>query len=254
MIHALAIGNYRSLLKLIVPLGQLNLISGANASGKSNLYRALRLLSEMAQGGVVHSIANEGGLDSTFWAGPENISNKMHIGEVAVQGGPKHKSVRLRLGFCSDTFAYAISLGLPVPGNLGPSAFSLDPEIKRECIKLYQHGLLRPLTASELSDGTLRYLLWVAALLTPRPPSLMVLNEPETSLHPDLLSALARLIAKAVNSTQIWVVTHSSRLINELERSDQCHSLRLEKNLGQSQLSGQGILDQPAWMWPDNSR
>jgi len=41
------------------------------------------------------------------------------------------------------------------------------------------------------------YLLWIAALLTPRPPALMVLNEPETSLHPDLLPALARLIARA---------------------------------------------------------
>ena len=58
-----------------------------------------------------------------------------------------------------------------------------------------QHGLLRPLKAAELSDGTLRYLLWVAALLTPRPPGLLVLNEPETSLHPDLLPALGRLIA-----------------------------------------------------------
>ena len=41
-------------------------------------------------------------------------------------------------------------------------------------------GLLRPLRGAELSDGTLRYLLWVAALLTPRPPELLVLNEPET--------------------------------------------------------------------------
>jgi len=40
---------------------------------------------------------------------------------------------------------------------------------------LHQHGLLRPLSAAELSDGTLRYLLWAAALLTPRPPELMVL-------------------------------------------------------------------------------
>ena len=47
-----------------------------------------------------------------------------------------------------------------------------------------QHGLLRLLRAAELSDGTLRYLLLVAALLTPRPPPLLVLNEPETSLHP----------------------------------------------------------------------
>ena len=59
-----------------------------------------------------------------------------------------------------------------------------------------QPGLLRPLKAAELSDGTLRYLLWIAALLSPRPPELLVLNEPETSLHPDLLPALARLIAR----------------------------------------------------------
>ena len=54
-------------------------------------------------------------------------------------------------------------------------------------IEMQQHGLLRPLKAAELSDGTLRYLLLVAALLSPRPPALMILNEPETSLHPDLL-------------------------------------------------------------------
>ena len=58
-------------------------------------------------------------------------------------------------------------------------------------LSLSQPGLLRRLTAAELSDGTLRYLLWVAALLTPRPPELMVLNEPEASLHPDVLPALA---------------------------------------------------------------
>ncbi len=55
----------------------------------------------------------------------------------------------------------------------------------------FQHGLLRPLSAAELSDGTLRYILLVAALLTPRPPVLMVLNGPETSLHPVLLAPLA---------------------------------------------------------------
>jgi DNA-binding transcriptional LysR family regulator len=48
-------------------------------------------------------------------------------------------------------------------------------------------GVHRPLEARELSDGTLRYLCLLAALLSPRPPSLLALNEPETSLHPDLL-------------------------------------------------------------------
>ncbi|MGV4398164.1 AAA family ATPase, partial [Pandoraea pneumonica] len=56
-------------------------------------------------------------------------------------------------------------------------------------LEFNQHGLLRPLSAAELSDGTLRFLLLSAALLTPRPPELMVLNEPEASLHPDLMPA-----------------------------------------------------------------
>jgi predicted ATPase len=113
-------------------------------------------------------------------------------------------------------------------------------------------GLLRPLTGTELSDGTLRYLLWVAALLTPRPPALMVLNEPETSLHPDLLPALAKLILRASENTQIWVVTHASRLIQALHNHPDCHSIELEKNFGQTKIVDQGLLDEPAWRWPDN--
>ncbi len=84
-------------------------------------------------------------------------------------------------------------------------------------IAMHQHGLLRPLRATELSDGTLRYLLWIAALLTPRPPELLVLNEPETSLHPDLLPALGRLIANAAERSQVLVVTHAPKLIASLE-------------------------------------
>jgi len=124
----------------------------------------------------------------------------------------------------------------------------------RFSVELLQEGLLRPLTGSELSDGTLRYLLWVAALLTPRPPPLIVLNEPETSLHPDLLPALARLITRAADSTQVWVVSHASRLIAALEESELCNSLRLEKNLGQTQVVGQEPLDEPPWVWPDKHK
>jgi predicted ATPase len=118
-------------------------------------------------------------------------------------------------------------------------------------VTFYQHGLLRPLDQSELSDGTLRYLLLVSALLTPRPPSLLVLNEPETSLHPDLLPALAKLIVRASTATQVWVVSHASRLVAALEESSECNSLPLEKELGQTLITGQGMLDQPPWYWPD---
>jgi predicted ATPase len=70
----------------------------------------------------------------------------------------------------------------------------------------------------ELSDGTLRYLALVGALLSLRLPSFIALNEPESSLHPDLLEPLARLIVKAAERTQVWLVTHSERLAAALEK------------------------------------
>ncbi|POA56433.1 MULTISPECIES: AAA family ATPase [Pseudomonas] len=386
MLKTLAVANYRSINKLVIPLARLNLITGANGSGKSNLYRALRLLAETAQGGVVNALAREGGLDSTFWAGPETISRRMRKGEVPIEAGVRSSSKRLRLGFSGEDFGYAIALGLPEPSR---SAFALDPQIKKECIwsgpfyrpasllvdrdgplirarqgrawdvlaqhtpefdslfdqvgslrtspevlhlresirrwrfydhfrcdseaparqpqlgtrtpilhhdgrdlaaalqtireigdpqalqaaisdafpgarleidaqpggrfaiEFYQEGLLRPLSAAELSDGTLRYLLLVAALLTPRPPTLMVLNEPETSLHPDLLPALARLIIRASEQCQVWVVSHARRLIAALQEDPECNCIVLEKELGQTGIVGQRQLDEPAWYWPD---
>lgn len=387
MLKTLAVANYRSINKLVVPLDRLNLITGPNGSGKSNLYRALRLLAETAQGGVINALAREGGLDSTFWAGPENISRRMRTGDVPVEPIVRQHAKRLRLGFAAEDFSYAISLGLP---ELVPkTAFMLDPQIKKEyiwagplyrpasllvqrsgpmvraregrawdvlaqhtpnyhslfdqvgnlrgspevlllrehirgwrfydhfrsdvdapvrqpqlgtrtpvlhhdgrdlaaalqtineigdpqalqqavsdafpgarleieplqggrfAIAFYQEGLLRPLSAAELSDGTLRYLLLIAALLTPRPPTMMVLNEPETSLHPDLLPALARLIIRASQQCQVWVVSHARRLISALQEDPECNCIVLEKTLGQTGIVGQRVLDEPAWYWPD---
>ncbi len=118
-------------------------------------------------------------------------------------------------------------------------------------VEFHQHGLLRPLSAAELSDGTLRYLLWIAALLTPRPPQLMVLNEPETSLHPDLLPALARLISAASRSTQVWVVSHSARLLSALQEDERCNAIQLSKEFGETVVQEQGLLDRPSWHWPE---
>ena len=385
MLKTLAVANYRSINNLVVPLDRLNLITGPNGSGKSNLYRALRLLAETAQGGVINALAREGGLESTFWAGPETISRRMRNGEVPVEPIVRRGVKRLRLGFAGEDFSYAISLGLP---EKTLSYFSLDPQVKKECIwaghvyrpasllvqrsgplvrardgrnwdvlaqhtpdyhslfdqvgslrgspevlllresirgwrfydhfrsdadapvrqpqlgtrtpvlhhdgrdlaaalqtireigdpealqqavsdafpgarltieplaggrfaiEFYQEGLLRPLSAAELSDGTLRYLLLIAALLTPRPPTMMVLNEPETSLHPDLLPALARLIIQASHQCQVWVVSHASRLIAALQQDERCNSIVLEKVMGETRMVGQGVLDAPAWHWP----
>ena len=81
-------------------------------------------------------------------------------------------------------------------------------------------------------------------------PPLMVLNEPETSLHPDLLPALARLILEASKWSQLWIVSHSARLIAALEDSGSCNSLRLAKDMGETQIVGQELLETPSWQWP----
>jgi predicted ATPase len=390
MLNTLAVAGYRSLRDLVLSLDRLNLVTGPNGSGKSNLYRALRLLAETAQSRVIPSLAREGGLQSTLWAGPEQLSRAVLRGEEPVQGVLRKGPVSLRLGFATGDFSYAIDLGLPTPRSgadrSSPSAFAHDPEIKRECVwngmtlrpsavlverrnglvkardaegkwtivtqqlasfdsmmthcadprntpemlmlreemrawrfydhfradatsparrpqigthtpvlshdgsdlaaalqtireigdsaaldqavddafpgsrvavrhpagwfdlEMEQHGLLRPLKAAELSDGTLRYLLWVAALLTPRPPGLLVLNEPETSLHPDLLPALGRLIAHAADRSQVLVVSHAGTLIDVLQSQPACRSIMLEKKFGQTLVAGDD--DSPGWQWP----
>jgi predicted ATPase len=380
VLTTLAVENYRSLRDLVLPLSRLTVVTGANGSGKSSLYRALRLLADAARNGAVAALAREGGLPSALWAGPEAAGR-------AVQGTRRTKPVGLRLGFAGDEFGYALDLGMPIPTG---SAFNRDPEFKRECVwrghvlrpaalladrdgpvvrtrtesgawggqphaigltdsmltafadprispevlvvrerirswRFYDHfrtdadaparqarvgtrtpvldhdgadlaaalqtigevgdtdrlrtavddafpgsrvevaagedgrfelrfrqdGLLRPLSAAELSDGTLRYLLWVAALLSPRPPELLVLNEPETSLHPDLLPALAALVSTAATRTQVVVVTHARPLVRALESvDDEAALLELEKDLGATVLAGQNRLDRPAWHWP----
>lgn len=117
-------------------------------------------------------------------------------------------------------------------------------------VQMRQHGLLRPLTAAELSDGTLPYLLWVAALLTPRPPGLLVLNEPETSLHPYLLPALARLITAAAERSQIIVVSHAAGLIDALQSGPDCHSILLSKTFGETKPATTDGAARPTWQWP----
>ena len=385
MLNVLAISNYRSLRNLIVPLQCLNVITGPNGSGKSSLYRSLRLLADTAQGHIVTSLAREGGLQSTLWAGPESISRAVRQGVYPVQGTRRKQPVSLRLGFAGDEFGYLIDMGLPKPD--GTSMFGLDPEIKQEFIwhgaslrpstmlverhgpvvrihgekgtnivadslaafdsmmtnisdprnapemlvlresirawrfydhfrtdvesparlpqigtrtpvlgddgsdlaaaiqtiheigdkqaldsavadafpggrievvsssgrftlTMEQHGMLRPLDVAELSDGTLRYLLWIAALLTPRPPALMVLNEPETSLHPDLLGPLARLIARASEQSQMIVVTHAAKLIEALASQPGYHAIELEKEFGETRIIGLKQMNVPAWHWP----
>ena len=78
----------------------------------------------------------------------------------------------------------------------------------------------------------------------------MVLNEPETSLHPDLLPPLARLIIAASEHSQLIVVSHARILIESLSEAPQCRQLHLEKSFGETVLSGATLFNRPTWQWP----
>ena len=79
----------------------------------------------------------------------------------------------------------------------------------------------------------------------------MILNEPETSLHPDLIPALARLIGAASARSQIVVVSHNAGLIGALQGEADAALIALEKSFGETLVAGQGLLDRPRWDWPD---
>jgi len=76
---------------------------------------------------------------------------------------------------------------------------------------------------SRLSDGTVRYLCLLAILLNPSPSPLIVIDEPDLGLHPDLMPTLVKLLVHASKKAQLIVTTHSRQLIDAL--SDQPESV-----------------------------
>lgn len=112
---------------------------------------------------------------------------------------------------------------------------------------MHERSLRRPFAAKELSDGTLRYLLLVTAMLSPRPPEIIILNEPKASLHPSLLDALARLLIAASRRSQIVLVSHSDRLITDLRAAPMRHEIPLIKAIGETRIEDH---DPPRGKWP----
>ena len=362
-IHTLEVAGYRSIRKLSLRLKPVNVLTGPNGCGKSNLYNAVFLLAKAAAGGFARAIAEEGGMPSVLYAGAEKK-------RLTKKAPPR----RVILSVTTEMFGYELQVGLPQSGtpHEDPSMFLLDPEVKEESIwlaegaprrtllldrrgpsawlrnaegrmveypltldksesilaqisephqypeisrlreqmrrwrfyhafrtdpdsplrrprvgvmtpvldhqgadlaaaletiveigdepalreavgrafpgarlqvlseqtrfrlRMHMPGILRPLEATELSDGTLRFLCLAAALLSPRPPELLALNEPETSLHPDLIEPLAELIARASRNAQLWITTHSQPLARAIERAAGEPPLRLRLEDGET--------------------
>ena len=81
---------------------------------------------------------------------------------------------------------------------------------------LHEAGFSSPVPATRLSDGTIRFVALLATLLTPSPPPLVCIDEPELSLHPDAVSLVADLMLDASSRTQLVVATHSDALVSAL--------------------------------------
>ncbi len=116
-------------------------------------------------------------------------------------------------------------------------------------LELASPGVFRPMDAAELSDGTLRYLALLAALHTPRPPELLVLNEPETSLHPRVLVPLARQIIAAGIRSQVIVVSHAAPLVDAISSARDAIRIELVKEQGETVVAGRRRVDEPPWKW-----
>jgi predicted ATPase len=123
-----------------------------------------------------------------------------------------------------------------VADAFGGSSLIIEAAETLFSMRLQVPGLLRPLQARELSDGQLRFLCLCAALLSPRPPSLLALNEPEASLHPDLIDVLARLVVKTSKDTQLWITTHSQALAERIEEHSGQRRVRLRMVNGETKV------------------
>lgn len=357
MIKNIHIENYRSIKNLSLELDKLNIIFGPNGCGKSNLYKAIHLLSGAATNQLSSLLSDEGGIENAMWTG---ISRS------------NHSARRLLLSCDTEDFEYELQIGFPDKLRF-KTQFELDPVIKEESIWLagynrrpsaqilhrknqsvilsdingdkvthagyiyeneslfsqlsephlypeisqtketirnwrfyhefdvsrksairqpqvgfrspilasdgrnlaaaYQtiveighiellteilhdafpecsffcindrarfnmmmnrKGLSRPLHINEMSDGTIRFLCLAVALLSPRPPSLIVLNEPENSLHPQMLPALANLISEASQYSQIWLTSHSPQLAELISKHIELKLYELSIDEGQT--------------------
>ena len=362
MLSRLIVAGYRSIRDLFVELDQVTVFVGANGSGKSNLYRALKLFADAAAGNLSRSLATEGGLQSALSAsdspqpctrlqlecrlddwdyaleiglpptGPQTAfrldpyvrrerlttpvdgsevtfldrSNRRAVvldanggrvdmphdlaaGEATIgqlhdpQQYPEFAALRQRIGgwrfyhqFRSDEasplrqpqigvftpvlahdgsdLAAALQSigeqglavdGVPLDGWLERALPGVQLHISHDQRAMFEvmlslPDISRPLRAAELSDGQLRLLCLLAALSSPRPAELLVLNEPETSLHPDVLPTLADLVVAASRQSQIIVTTHDRAFARRI--ADNCGNAPRELHLddGETRIVGRG--------------
>jgi predicted ATPase len=109
----------------------------------------------------------------------------------------------------------------------------------------YERGSREPLYPNQLSEGTLRFLWLITILLATPEPALLLLDEPEVSMHPELLKLLAALLQDASVRSQIVVATHSPDLIRWLQPEE---VLIADKEDGVTRFTWADELDLDEWL------
>lgn len=346
-VNSLTVEGFRSIRNLEVKFETVNLVTGANGAGKSNLFNAFRLLKAAIEGRLAASIIEEGGLESILWAGPKDkgpvrlklavevepfhltlevglrpqsefplfeldpqikleevrlagrvmVSRKTSVADMRTLDGPKEmrldlvdsESIFAQIGdpekysylyllkemVARWTFYHEFRTDAQSPirrpavgtftarlaedgANLGPAWYVIQnrgeigllqeivssalPELKvrasQTSIIIEQLGVLRQLNAAELSDGTLKFLCLAAACFSVHPAPLIAFNEPETSLNPQAVSALARLFTHCAERSQLWITTHSEELARDIGRATDCRRINLVKVDGETTKDG----------------
>ena len=178
MIKEIKISNFLSFKEETLSISHVpTVLVGINGSGKSNVFKALRLLQEGISGIGLKSFVIDmlGGIDNIRYKSAETAD----------------KPIKLQFKF---NF-----LG----GNIE--------------LMLDEKNLNSSIHVSDISDGTLRYLCLLAILCNPCRGSFVCIDEPETGLHPDMIAGIGRLIIEVSKKSNIIISTHSVRLLNSFE-------------------------------------
>lgn len=104
-----------------------------------------------------------------------------------------------------------------------------------------------PFKASELSDGTLRFILLATVLLQPEAfmPSSVIVDEPELGLHPYAINVLAELIKSVSSQHQLIISTQSVELMNQFDAED---LVVVDKVKGASEFKRLNDVDYEEWL------
>lgn len=114
-------------------------------------------------------------------------------------------------------------------------------------VQVFLHEGDFAISATRLSDGTLRYLCLLAILCDPEPPPLICIEEPELGLHPDILPTLADLLKSASERTQLIVTTHSDILVDAMTDTPECVVI-CEKHEGKTEMNRLSAVDLSEWL------